>query len=90
MSAERRLSRSPVSYRKKASSCCFAASSASTKLSIHLTSGMMPRPDCFAASSLILFQRSSFFATPSVRCTTRSERKKHISFAPDSTHFWMI
>lgn len=29
-------------------------------------------------------------ATPSVRCTTRSERKKHISFAPDSTHFWMI
>lgn len=32
----------------------------------------------------------AFLPTPSVRCTTRSERKKHISFAPDSTHFWMI
>ena len=34
-------------------------------------------------------QRSSFFSGASGRATQRSERKKTISAAPASTHFWM-
>ena len=87
LSASESASRLPVSYMNRALSHSVASLSICPKPGIHETVGIIPLPDCFAASSDILFQRSNFFDTPSVRWMTRSESKKTISDAPASTHF---
>ena len=67
-----------------------AISSTAVKSPAQLTCGMMPRPDCFAASSAMRCQRSSFFSGLSGFAMQRSLSKNMISYAPASTHFWMI
>ena len=61
--------------------------SASANSPAQLTEGMIPRPDCLAASSAMRCQRSSFFSGVSGLATQRSQSKKTISLAPASTHF---
>ena len=85
-----RGSRSPVSYMNRARSFCRAMFSTSTNSPAQPTRGMMPRPDCLAASSEMRCQRSSFFSGWSGLATQRLALKNRISWAPASTDFWMM